>query len=117
MKQTLADLVANGTLPLPTLQERVKRVLGVKYDLGLFDNPYIPDDINATALVEDHVPLTLEMAQKSLVLLENRNQTLPLGNKGSGIKMIALVGPFADTLNYGGCISLNHPLVMLKIVM
>ncbi|KAL1734585.1 glycoside hydrolase family 3 protein [Schizophyllum commune] len=101
-RNTLVDLVANSTLPLPVLQERVKRVLGVKYDLGLFDNPYVPDDINAAALLEEHVSLTLEMAQKSLVLLENRNKTLPLDINGLGIEKIALVGPFADTLNYGG---------------
>ena len=91
-------------------------MLGVKYDLGLFDNPYVPDDINATALIEDHVPLTLEMAQKSLVLLENRNETLPLDIKGSGIRKIALLGPFANTLNYGGCISLSVSSVVLIVV-
>ena len=94
----------------------MKRVLGVKYDLGLFDNPYVPDDINAAALLEEHVSLTLEMAQKSLVLLENRNKTLPLDINGLGIKKIALVGPFADTLNYGQSILLSVSSVVLMVV-
>ncbi|TRM55149.1 glycosyl hydrolase family 3 C-terminal domain-containing protein [Schizophyllum amplum] len=98
----IVDLVANGTIPLHVLQERVHRVIGVKYDLGLFEDPFVSENTNSTALVEQHVPLTLEMAQKSLVLLENRNGTLPISLDSSGIKKIALVGPFADTLNYGG---------------
>ena len=91
-------------------------MLGVKYDLGLFESPYVPDDINATALVEEHVPLTLQVAQKSLVLLENRNKTLPLDINGLGIKKIALVGPFADTLNYGQSILLSVSSVVLMVV-
>lgn len=77
----------------------MRRVLGVKWDLGLFSNPYIPEDIDAEALTIDHIPLTLEAAQKSIVLLENRNATLPLNAKECG--KIALIGPFSDVLKYG----------------
>lgn len=77
----------------------MRRILGVKWDLGLFSDPYIPEDIDVEALTTEHIPLTLEAAQKSIVLLENRNGTLPLNVKDSG--KIALIGPFSDSLNYG----------------
>lgn len=93
------DLVGNGTVSEELIREKVRRVLGLKYDLGIFDMPYVADDIDPYKLVSDHVPLTLEASQKSIVLLENRNKTLPLsvGNP----KTIALIGPYGDILNYG----------------
>jgi beta-glucosidase-like glycosyl hydrolase len=94
------ELVANGSVALSTLQSHVRKVLGVKYDLGLFDSPYIPESLNSQALTEAHAPLTLEAAQKSIVLLENRNQTLPLKPAAQNISKIALIGPFSDTMNY-----------------
>ncbi|KAI9659117.1 MAG: hypothetical protein M1821_002077 [Bathelium mastoideum] len=94
-------LVHNGTLTISTLRSLARRVLGVKYDLGLFENRFIPDNVDSQAITASHVPLTLEAAQKSIVLLENRNATLPLKPKEQGIKRIALVGPYSDILNYG----------------
>ncbi|KAF2170658.1 glycoside hydrolase family 3 protein [Zasmidium cellare ATCC 36951] len=93
------DLVKNHTVSLSTLKQKMRRILGVKYDLGLFSNPYIPDDTDPEAIVEDHIPLTLEAAHKSIVLMENRNSTLPL--KANSKEKIALVGPYSDILNYG----------------
>ncbi|KKY13783.1 putative glycoside hydrolase family 3 protein [Diplodia seriata] len=98
---TTVDLVKNETVPLSTLQAHVRKILGVKYDLGLFSDAYISSDIDPQAIVDSHVPLTLEAAQKSLVLLENRNSTLPLRPAEQKIKKIALIGPFGDMLNYG----------------
>lgn len=95
------DLVANGSLELSTLQSRVQSVLGVKWDLGLFDDPFVSPAVEPVRIVENHKNLTLEAAQKSIVLLENRNATLPLRPKEQNIKTIALVGPFTDILNYG----------------
>ncbi|KAK1238424.1 hypothetical protein MKX07_006570 [Trichoderma sp. CBMAI-0711] len=90
-------LVANGTVPLKTLQNHVRKILGVKWDLGLFENPYIPEHIDPLAIVASHQDVALEAAHKSIVLLKNDNQTLPL----SSPKAIALIGPFADTINLG----------------
>ncbi|KAK7928351.1 glycoside hydrolase family 3 protein [Apiospora marii] len=99
---TTKGLIANGTVTLKTLQSRVRRMLGVKWDLGLFQNPLIPDNSpDPLSLVEEHRGLTLEAAQKSIVLLENRNETLPLRPREQNISRIALIGPFADTMNYG----------------
>jgi Glycosyl hydrolase family 3 C-terminal domain/PA14 domain len=68
---------------------------------GLFDNPYIPEDIDSAALTAAHEELAMDAARHAIVLLENRNATLPLDPKTQNIKKIALVGPFADTLNFG----------------
>ncbi|KAF2651489.1 glycoside hydrolase family 3 protein [Lophiostoma macrostomum CBS 122681] len=94
-------LVANGTVSEDLLRSKVKRILGVKYDLGLFKDPVIPEEVDPYQLTLDHVPLTLEAAQKSIVLLKNDNTTLPLDTSGQGLKNIALIGPFGDILNYG----------------
>lgn len=108
------DLVANGSVSLSTLQSHVRRILKVKHDLGLFHNPYIPVDMDPQALTTKHIPLTLEAAQKSIVLLENRNTTLPIQPKSQNIKKIALVGPFSDVLNYVRCFCtfLSSPLII-----
>lgn len=95
------DLIANGSLALSTLQTRVRSVLRVKWDLGLFENPFVSPDTDPIQIVKDNRPLTLEAAQKSIVLLENKNATLPLRPTEQGISKIALIGPFIDTLNYG----------------
>ncbi|KAI0805272.1 glycoside hydrolase family 3 protein [Xylaria sp. FL0064] len=94
------DLIANQSLDISTLHSHVTKILGVKWDLNLFDDPYVSIDIDPLNIVESHRDLALEAAQKSIVLLENRD-TLPLAPQQQGIKRIALIGPFGDTLNYG----------------
>lgn len=100
--QIIKELVASGSVKLSTLQSHVRKILSVKWDLGLFANPYLPADTDPIAIARSNHDLTLEAAQKSIVLLENRNSTLPLKLEEQNINSIALVGPFADTLNYGG---------------
>lgn len=80
------------------LQLHVKKLLKLKRELGLFEDPYIPAHIDPVSIVEDHQDLALEAASKSVVLLKNEDNLLPLSSqKGT----IALIGPFADTLNFG----------------
>ncbi|KAK8170598.1 glycoside hydrolase family 3 protein [Phyllosticta citribraziliensis] len=97
--EIIVDSVKNHTVPVEKLVADVRKILGVKYDLGLFSDPNIPDEIDPYSLTAEHVPLTLEAAQKSIVLLENRNQTLPLQLIEK--QKLAIIGPFGDTLNYG----------------
>ncbi|KAI0904662.1 glycoside hydrolase family 3 protein [Ustulina deusta] len=80
-------LVANQSLDISTLRSHVTRILGVKWDLGLFDDPYVSANINPQKIVESHRDLALEAAQKSI--------------PRARLKRIALIGPFGDTLNYG----------------
>ncbi|KAI0874386.1 glycoside hydrolase family 3 protein [Hypoxylon argillaceum] len=95
------DLIANRSLEISTLRSHVTRILSVKWDLGLFDDAYISADVNPQQVVESHHELALEAAQKSIVLLENKNDTLPLRPEQQDLKRIALIGPFGDVLNYG----------------
>ncbi|PSN70307.1 glycoside hydrolase family 3 protein [Corynespora cassiicola Philippines] len=101
LMEATVGLVNNGTVSEELLRDKVRRVLGVKYDLGLFNDPYVADEVDPYQLTIDHLPLTVEAAQKSLVLLENKNSTLPLNIENQRLKKIALLGPFGNILNYG----------------
>ncbi|CAK7205217.1 hypothetical protein SEUCBS139899_007984 [Sporothrix eucalyptigena] len=93
------ELVANRTVSLGTLRAHVRTILGVKWDLGLFQQPFISENVDPQPLVANHRDLVLETTQKSIILLKNGNNTLPLRSKPA--PKIALLGPFADTLNFG----------------
>ncbi|REH01862.1 glycoside hydrolase family 3 protein [Flavobacterium aquicola] len=92
----LAQLVREGKVKESTVDDAVRRVLKVKFELGLFDNPYkYCDETRELATVgkpEFHKEV-LDMAKKSIVLLKNNNNLLPL--KKSGQK-IALIGALAN---------------------
>ncbi|CAG2142255.1 Beta-xylosidase [Cupriavidus campinensis] len=96
--EQLPDLVKSGEVPVRLIDEAVREVLGAKYDMGLFQDPYRrigtaaqdPADVNAESRL--HRAEARAAARKSLVLLENRNQTLPLKKGGT----VAVIGPLAD---------------------
>lgn len=91
----LAALVASRRVSIATINEAVRRVLRVKFALGLFEHPFTtgPEVTNAVA---DHRPLARRGAQESFVLLKNavfgQAPLLPL----TADKNIALIGPLAD---------------------
>ena len=88
----LEALVEEGLVSLEALDESVRRVLEVKYDLGLFENPYRNEQEAKDALLtEETRNLAREAARKSIVLLKN-NGILPLTTKKA-----ALAGKFADS--------------------
>lgn len=78
-----------------TIDDRVRDILRVKFELGLFDNPYVGDPEEADRLVhcEAHQALSLEAARQSLVLLKNEANLLPLDKT---ISSLAVIGPNAD---------------------
>lgn len=93
----LPQLVRSGKVPMHVIDDAVRRVLRVKFALGVFDHPY-PEDPEVTSAVDAHRPLVREAAQKSFVLLKNDevtngNALLPLT---PATKKIALIGPLAD---------------------
>ncbi|MCY1409723.1 Thermostable beta-glucosidase B [compost metagenome] len=96
--QELPGLLKSGEVSQAELDNAVREVLGAKYDMGLFENPYLrigiasedPADTNAEGRL--HRDAARSVARKSQVLLKNDNQTLPLKKQGT----IALVGPLAD---------------------
>ena len=102
----LAALVESGKVDLQTVDDSVRRVLAVKDAIGLFDNPYRSLDPQRESELDlsQHTALAREAAQRSMVLLKNDGDVLPLPKSG---KKIALIGPFAeDRDNLEGCWSL-----------
>ncbi len=100
----LPDLVASGEVPMDVIDQGVRRVFAVKQAIGLFDNPYRSLDPEAEAALDPealHGELARDAARRSIVLLKNDGELLPL--KKSGQK-IALIGPYArDRDNIEGC--------------
>ncbi len=90
----LVDLVLEGHVPESVIDESVRRILRLKFQLGLFEHPYTEESLaEQTFLREDYRQTALEMARKSMVLLKNEAQTLPLR---PDLKRVALIGPLAD---------------------
>ncbi|WP_202922285.1 glycoside hydrolase family 3 protein, partial [Streptococcus sp. S784/96/1] len=75
--KTLKDSLASGTISLETVDQAVERILRVKMWLGLFDHPYV-ELPESDELSEDNKALALEAAEKSIVLLKNKDDLLPL---------------------------------------
>ncbi|MGC7404306.1 beta-glucosidase BglX [Pandoraea pneumonica] len=94
----LPDLVKSGDVPMRDIDSAVREVLGAKYDMGLFADPYRrigdaahdPKDVNAPERL--HRDAARDAARKSIVLLENQHDTLPLRKSGN----VAVIGPLAD---------------------
>ena len=77
-----------------TIDEAVRRILRIKFRLGLFDRPYTDEAREPTSLLRpESIRLAREIAGRSMVLLKNDRETLPL-NKNVG--SIAVIGPLAD---------------------
>ncbi len=88
--------IEQGLMSETDLDRAVERILRLKFELGLFENPRRPDyeRINAVVATEEHRALNLEVARRSVVLLDN-DGVLPL-DATAPAKRIAVVGPLAD---------------------
>jgi beta-glucosidase len=89
----LAKLVADKKVPVTLIDDAVRRILRKKFELGLFDDPYkfINPDREKTALNRpENLEAARDMARKSMVLLKNDNNLLPLSKN---LKTVALIGP------------------------
>ena len=97
--QYLPGLVKRGVVSQQEIDDAARHVLNVKYDMGLFNDPYShlgpkgsdPADTNAESRL--HRDDARDVARASMVLLKNRLETLPLKKSGT----IALIGPLADS--------------------
>jgi beta-glucosidase len=90
----------DGTIPAAFIDSAVARVLWAKFELGLFENPYVdPDEAKTWNGHPDHRALAEEAARQSVVLLKNDGNTLPLSKE---LKSIAVTGPDADEARLGG---------------
>ena len=94
-KNTLQQAVEDGKVHMSVIDDAVERILSVKMWLGLFDHPYVPQDAmhRYDTLPAEHTNLAREAAEKSIVLLKNEDNILPL-DKG---RKISLVGQLADS--------------------
>ncbi|RZK38709.1 MAG: beta-glucosidase BglX [Pedobacter sp.] len=92
-KKELEGLVKSGKVNLKFVDEAVSRILYKKFELGLFEDPYkFSDEQREAKVMNDpaYKKVALEAAQKSIVLLKNNNNILPLQHN---LKKIALIGP------------------------
>lgn len=92
----LAALVAEGKVSTPTIDESVRRILALKFELGLFERPYtdpLPDELRI--LLPAYRAIASRVAEESIVLLKNESHLLPLGHD----RRIALIGPMVKDVH------------------
>jgi len=96
----LADLVKTGDVSQATLDEAVRRVLRVKFALGLFDRPYTDSNKAGPVITDEKRTLARHAAEESIVLLKNSvavPDTTPILPLAKNLSSIALIGPMADS--------------------
>lgn len=96
--ERLVSLVRTGAVPEAVIDEAVKRVLRVKYALGVFDHPYVDENAKPYQATPANRDLARKAAEESIVLLQNnakegQPKLLPVSPH---VKSIALIGPLAD---------------------
>lgn len=99
-QKNIVEAVNEGILDMKDLDRAVSGVLRLKFELGLFDNPYT--DVSLVGKVfhtSENKQLALDAARQSVVLLQNENNTLPIDKK---VKKITLVGNLANSKYTGG---------------
>ena len=97
----LPALVRSGQVPESLMDEAVARVLRAKFELGLFDHPYVdPKRAEAVSNTLADQQLALQAAHEAITLLKNQNNLLPLDL--SKTKRIAVIGPNAADVHLGG---------------
>ncbi len=90
-----AELTKEGQVSLRTIDEAVRRILRIKFRLGLFDKPYADEARERAAIFTNaNITAAREIAARSMVLLKNNNNVLPLSETAGSI---ALIGPLADS--------------------
>jgi len=96
--ENLKKAIQEGKVSEEMINDKVRRILRVKFMAGLFDNVLTPDTAVLTG--EAHKKLALDIAKESIVLLKNEKDLLPLDN--TKVKKIAVIGPNAAIARVGG---------------
>nr|UXE44973.1 beta-xylosidase [uncultured bacterium] len=112
--RTLLQQVRDGLVPEAEVDNAVARVLRAKFLMGLFDDPYVdPDYAERTNNSPEHRALALKAAQKTIVLLKNEQNLLPLDL--ARLKTIAVIGPNAADYHPGGySVDPGHAVTILE---
>jgi len=89
----LAQLVKENKVPLALVNDAAARILKIKYELGLFERPYVDEKMeSSTMLTAESLDLALRMAREAIVLLKNEKETLPLSKD---LRTVAVLGALA----------------------
>ncbi len=99
--ETMKEAVNNGDIPESRLDEAVRRILRVKFAMGLFEHPMPDTKYQQTVRSREHLELARQALRESLVLLKNENQVLPL-DKNAPIIYVAGEGANDIGLQSGG---------------
>jgi beta-glucosidase len=91
----LKQLAADGRIPMARIDDAVRRILRVKFEMGLFEHPFTDSALTAQVGSAEHREIARQCVRASLVLLKNQNQVLPLDKH---VKQLAVVGRAADDL-------------------
>ena len=112
-QNTLIELVEEGQLPLDAIDRAVGDILRVKFELGLFERPYVDEALAPQRNhCQAHQEIALRAAQESICLLKNKDKLLPLRKD---IKTIAVLGPNADDKSLTGGYAREHGEVMTVV--
>lgn len=93
--ELLLDLVKEGSVPMWRIDEAVSRILKVKFELGLFENPYPSKNYLSKFASQEHTQANLDAARESLILAKNENNIFPLKKN----QKVFVTGPTANKLS------------------
>ncbi len=92
--ELLIDAVKEGTITEENIDRAVRRVLTVKFKMGLFDSPFVDEERVKTDILQDEtLKFARKIARESMVLLENKEDVLPVDERYASV---CVTGPFAD---------------------
>ena len=94
----LEEAVSRGLVKQSRLDQAVLRILTLKFERGLFEHPYLPEDEEGVRVPYELHPESLQMARESLILLQNKGELLPLTKETARGKKLAVIGPNADNV-------------------
>ena len=98
-QKALVDCVREGSLAQADLDRAVRSVLRVKFELGLFDHPFVDEELHGSVnRSKEHLAASLQSARESMTLLKNEGNTLPLAKS---LHRIAVIGPNGNVARYG----------------
>lgn len=90
----LVDLVKQGEVAESTIDTAVSNILGIKFEMGLFESPYVDPSQFPEVASPEAMEVAYKAALESIVLLKNENATLPLD--AAALSSVAVIGPLAD---------------------
>ena len=97
----LPELVREGRISEAQIDDAVRRILTMKFEAGLFENPYAdPETADALTATPDAIALARDVAGRAITLLKNEDQTLPL--RADGLGRLAVLGTHAVDTPIGG---------------